>query len=122
MLLDEEENRESAGEGQLEDATCSICLLGYEEGDSIAWSCNPGCNHAFHEKCIVTWLMNKNDECPNCRNNYFVFEDEQNTHNDTDTERTESVVSDTSYEDTNRNQRHGNPANEYGNGAAEERV
>jgi hypothetical protein len=126
LLLAEEGDIKKGGEGRLAEATCSICLLGYEEGDGIAWSRNPGCNHAFHEECIVPWLMHKKEECPNCRSNYFVFEDEQNKYNtDTDTESksdTESIVSDTSYEDTYRNQRHGNPASEYGGASAAEQV
>jgi len=62
---------------------CSICLEPYVAGDIVARlktnhnttaSGNPdetneesnGCNHWFHEDCILEWLQN-HDECPLCR-------------------------------------------------------
>eukprot|EP00567_Pseudictyota_dubia_P018095 CAMPEP_0197436886 /NCGR_PEP_ID=MMETSP1175-20131217/4238_1 /TAXON_ID=1003142 /ORGANISM="Triceratium dubium, Strain CCMP147" /LENGTH=264 /DNA_ID=CAMNT_0042966277 /DNA_START=260 /DNA_END=1054 /DNA_ORIENTATION=+ len=50
--------------------TCPICMVEYEEGDTICWSPNPECTHAFHWECISQWLL-KHDECPQCRNNYL---------------------------------------------------
>jgi hypothetical protein len=52
------------------DAMCSICLLGYEDGECAAWNQNASCIHVFHTECLVPWLMKHND-CPNCRCSYF---------------------------------------------------
>ena len=46
---------------------CSICLLDYEEDESIRFL---PCCHKFHAKCIDTWLLNKNSLCPV---NRFIF-------------------------------------------------
>ena len=35
---------------------CAICLEGYALGEKVTWS-PLGCNHAFHQECIVEWLM-----------------------------------------------------------------
>jgi hypothetical protein len=117
ILVEEESDAEHGGDGEgrarLADATCSICLLGYEEGDHIAWSRNPACNHAFHEECIVQWLM-KHDECPNCRNSYFGFPD------DTHTSKHDIIASGS--DAATRRSNHGNPAEEYGGVTAEEQV
>jgi len=62
---------------------CSICLEPFRVGDTIARlkpknsgeggedsnsDQHNGCNHWFHEDCIMEWLQN-NDECPLCRVN-----------------------------------------------------
>ena len=44
---------------------CSICLEKYNVKEKIL---QLECNHAFHKKCIQTWL-NKNNSCPQCREN-----------------------------------------------------
>lgn len=48
---------------------CSICLCEYERGDTVVTSCNPECSHAFHQECIVEWLvkMQEGAPCPCCR-------------------------------------------------------
>ena len=66
---------------------CAICLDGYEINDTIVWSNNPKCQHAFHDTCLmdyyVSWLRkkdtNNNDEssnnnpvCPCCRQVFFL--------------------------------------------------
>ena len=37
-------------------AECSICLNPYTVGDNVSWSALD-CSHAFHQTCIVEWLM-----------------------------------------------------------------
>lgn len=54
------------------DLICTICCEEYEVGEDIAWSNNDECCHCFHTDCIVVWLMHDNDECPICRNQYYL--------------------------------------------------
>jgi Ring finger domain len=51
-------------------AMCDICLLPLSPGEVIAWSRNPNCGHAYHEECIVDWLLRK-PTCPSCREIYI---------------------------------------------------
>jgi len=53
------------------DSSCGICLAEYEEKDIVSWSKHPSCRHAFHQHCLLPWLMSHNT-CPNCRWNYFA--------------------------------------------------
>jgi hypothetical protein len=53
---------------------CAICLESYIVGDSVAWSCNKNCPHAFHQLCIVNYLVKVKDNgtpCPMCRQNFL---------------------------------------------------
>ncbi|KAL9181079.1 hypothetical protein ACHAXT_009884 [Thalassiosira profunda] len=36
---------------------CAICLQQYEPSERVSWSSNPECTHAFHEDCVVQWLV-----------------------------------------------------------------
>ncbi|KAI8893725.1 hypothetical protein BC833DRAFT_652664 [Globomyces pollinis-pini] len=45
-----------------EDATCTICLSEYEEGENLR---QLGCKHHFHKDCIDEWL-HLNGKCPLC--------------------------------------------------------
>jgi len=49
---------------------CTICLVSYQLGDSVAWSRHPICHHEYHLDCLKEWLTNR-DECPMCRANFF---------------------------------------------------
>jgi hypothetical protein len=56
---------------------CAICLSPYQAGETIVWSCNPDCKHAFHEGCIVDWFVKLNDQttlCPCCRQTFTNWE------------------------------------------------
>ena len=55
---------------------CAICVEGYKIGDSVTFSTNPQCCHAYHTKCISSYLarMNHNNQhqgerCGNNNNN-----------------------------------------------------
>eukprot|EP00521_Asterionellopsis_glacialis_P013547 CAMPEP_0195295552 /NCGR_PEP_ID=MMETSP0707-20130614/17618_1 /TAXON_ID=33640 /ORGANISM="Asterionellopsis glacialis, Strain CCMP134" /LENGTH=230 /DNA_ID=CAMNT_0040356801 /DNA_START=41 /DNA_END=730 /DNA_ORIENTATION=- len=34
---------------------CAVCLCAYEPGDTIVWSYNSECPHAFHDECLIDW-------------------------------------------------------------------
>ena len=36
---------------------CAVCMDPFGIGDRICWSSNAGCPHAFHEKCLINWLL-----------------------------------------------------------------
>ena len=51
---------------------CAVCLSPYEGGDHVVWSLNEWCCHAFHEHCVLDWLVkmqgtNPSLTCPCCR-------------------------------------------------------
>lgn len=52
----------------------SICLCNYYPGNTIVWSSNEACEHAFHEQCISQWLMKQRDGplCPCCRRDFVI--------------------------------------------------
>jgi len=56
---------------------CAICICDYERGDTIVTSCNGDCPHAFHQECIVEWLIKMQDgtPCPCCRRTFVELED-----------------------------------------------
>lgn len=56
-------------------SACAVCLCPYEVGDSITWSPEEQCQHAFHSDCIVSWLAKKREHlCPCCRQEFCVVE------------------------------------------------
>jgi hypothetical protein len=56
---------------------CTICLDEYAPGEEICFSkFNQVCNHHYHLKCMMSWLLTKqnaerDDACPICRANYL---------------------------------------------------
>ncbi|KAG5565921.1 hypothetical protein RHGRI_001743 [Rhododendron griersonianum] len=51
--------------GGTKDATCSICLCEYRDGEMLRML--PDCRHYFHLTCVDAWLK-MNASCPVCRN------------------------------------------------------
>ncbi len=52
---------------------CAICLGNYCVDDPVVWSSNPECSHAFHEDCLVDWLVHSKQDgtpCPCCRQSF----------------------------------------------------
>ncbi|XP_009361402.2 RING-H2 finger protein ATL52 [Pyrus x bretschneideri] len=54
------------GDKLVEGTDCSVCLSEFEENESLRLL--PKCNHAFHVRCIDTWLKS-HSSCPLCRSN-----------------------------------------------------
>ncbi|KAF9685652.1 hypothetical protein SADUNF_Sadunf03G0076700 [Salix dunnii] len=52
-------------------AQCYICLVEYEEGDSMRVL---PCHHEFHRTCVDKWLMEIHRVCPLCRGDICRFE------------------------------------------------
>ena len=36
---------------------CAVCMEPMCSGDRVCWSANETCPHAFHEECILDWLL-----------------------------------------------------------------
>ena len=55
---------------------CAVCLSSYSAGDTVIWSSNKACKHAFHEDCILDWLtkIQKGTPCPCCRQEFTDLE------------------------------------------------
>jgi hypothetical protein len=57
---------------------CAICLDSYDEGETIVWSNNADCHHAFHEGCLMDYYVSQltkgesNPGCPCCRQTFFI--------------------------------------------------
>lgn len=51
---------------------CAVCLCTYNEGETIVWSSNGKCKHAFHNECVVEWLIERQNgtPCPCCRQEF----------------------------------------------------
>ncbi|ORZ19884.1 hypothetical protein BCR42DRAFT_410721 [Absidia repens] len=67
--LHEEEQADRFDEWTMEDpadASCTICLSDYEDGDLI---CKLRCDHHFHRDCVHEWLA-LNFKCPLCQRDF----------------------------------------------------
>ena len=61
------------------DACCLICLEEWKEGELICQSA--GCRHAFHQSCIISWLVNHRSDCPACRQAFLPAGDDEGEEN-----------------------------------------
>ncbi|KAM3342429.1 RING-H2 finger protein ATL54 [Capsicum galapagoense] len=52
------------GDGIVEGTNCSVCLNEFQDDESLRLL--PNCKHAFHIRCIDTWLRSHTN-CPLCR-------------------------------------------------------
>jgi hypothetical protein len=108
---DEIENSEET-EGTL---CCPICLVNYEKGDTICWSRNPMCNHHFHSKCIMDWLMQDRKDCPCCRHDYLAQtgKEEEGIEDYSESEDTGLASSDETSESESSDEAAGDPDGIY---------
>ena len=52
---------------------CAVCLCPYEVGETLAWSSNTSCRHAFHQDCVLEYLCKVQEvdcPCPCCRGTF----------------------------------------------------
>jgi hypothetical protein len=81
---------------------CAICLDSYKPDDNVVWSSNIDCSHAFHQDCILDYLVKLKVKdavpCPCCRQDFMDLssppEADENgaTFNDDHTEELNAVV------------------------------
>ena len=66
-----EHGKETQNGGRKIPNCCAICLCAYDVDDSIFWSNNKECIHAFHDECILNYLQGqKKTPCPCCRRDF----------------------------------------------------
>ena len=74
--------RERPNGGRKIQNCCAICLCGYDVGDSITWSINKSCIHAFHNDCILDYLQGQQGTpCPCCRREFTDLLPKDNASN-----------------------------------------
>ena len=55
---------------------CAVCLCPYEVGETLVWSSNTSCRHAFHRDCVVDYLCKVQEvdcPCPCCRGTFVTL-------------------------------------------------
>ena len=92
---------------------CAICLTGYEVGETIVTSFDGQCPHAFHQECIVEWLVKMQDgaPCPCCRRTFI----ELDPHNPRGASVSRSGNTNNNYSTANNNNSGNNTANNASN-------
>jgi hypothetical protein len=54
---------------------CAICLEAYKPEETVVWSSNIDCSHAFHQDCILDYLVKLKVKdtvpCPCCRQDFM---------------------------------------------------
>ena len=62
---------------------CAICLEAYRPNETVVWSSNIDCSHAFHQDCILDYLVTKLEvkedvsPCPCCRQDFMGLSSEE---------------------------------------------
>lgn len=71
-ILDRLPTHTHAGATALGDAICAVCMVDYEDGDTVTTLPCPGNLHSFHAVCIRKWLGTYSKKCPICN---FVLDE-----------------------------------------------
>jgi len=87
---------------------CAICLCDYETGETIVTSCNGECPHAFHQECVIDWLVKMQDDapCPCCRRTFIDLDSCNPCRNDNNIPSTTSNNATNTSQDRNESGRH----------------
>jgi len=54
---------------------CAICLSEFEEGDRVTWAANEDCPHAFHEDCVLQWMLSVGHKTSRRRQRFDIDSD-----------------------------------------------
>jgi hypothetical protein len=82
---------------------CAICLEIYKPDETVVWSSNIECSHAFHQDCILDYAvkLNKakdNVPCPCCRQDFMGLPSAaEQKEGASDTETLNAIMADTSH-------------------------
>jgi hypothetical protein len=85
---------------------CAICLEVYKPNETVIWSSNIDCSHAFHQDCILDYLMVKEikvketvSPCPCCRQDFMSLSSEEADEKEgaSDAEELIAIAADTSH-------------------------
>ena len=86
---------------------CAICLEAYRQNETVVWSSNIDCSHAFHQDCMLDYLMIKKlkgkdtvvSPCPCCRQAFMDLSPEEADEKEgaIDTEELNAIVADTTH-------------------------
>eukprot|EP00563_Minutocellus_polymorphus_P015640 CAMPEP_0181051238 /NCGR_PEP_ID=MMETSP1070-20121207/16945_1 /TAXON_ID=265543 /ORGANISM="Minutocellus polymorphus, Strain NH13" /LENGTH=298 /DNA_ID=CAMNT_0023130241 /DNA_START=109 /DNA_END=1005 /DNA_ORIENTATION=+ len=86
---------------------CAVCLCPYEVGETLVWSSNTSCRHAFHRDCVVEYLCKVQEvdcPCPCCRGTFVNLPHHLDEENGKNRKRLMSDVTRTSSFDTDETQ------------------
>lgn len=71
MVYDTEEHSyryDAGGSSKTSSTSCGICLDHFAQGDALMMGL---CQHVYHHKCCMDWLVAKQNSCPLCREKMF---------------------------------------------------
>lgn len=87
---------------------CAICLCDYENGETIVTSFNGECPHAFHQECVIEWLVKMQEDapCPCCRRTFIDLDSCNPCQNNDNIPSTTSNNATNTSQDLNESGRH----------------
>ena len=70
---------------------CVICLEPYQSGETVVWSKNQDCIHAFHQECLIEYFQAANKGNWRLGSLFDNQSDVDNSHNDISTEFADTI-------------------------------
>ena len=70
---------------------CVICLEPYHSGETVVWSKNQDCIHAFHQECLIEYFQAANKDNWRLGSLFDNQSDVDNSHNDISTEFADTI-------------------------------